>query len=279
MSSTSILVTAAGVIHPMKAAGFFSEWFHLRAILQQYLPDDFLWWRLRVHRDFSTFLSDGQQQSVVNSLRYNPLGRCILQLLAKFGLVAQYQVDDMSVQLHQQRNEDFEQAQPIGAAYVQQMEQDERTDYITPEWRMNMLETTPLHPINEEMLASGAVAVLAEDILAAGAVAILPDDYAEDQADEPPFAALMNAPSVSVTEAVVAFETALDKPVCVSVNEDLLVSDIVQGEICIYCDATWCIPLLTSCSEAAAKTNTQCISSQIRVCVDGERVSLFQNIA
>ena len=64
MSSTSILVTAAGVINPMKAAGFFSEWFHLRAILQQYLPDDFLQWRLHVHRDFLTFLSDGQQQSL-----------------------------------------------------------------------------------------------------------------------------------------------------------------------------------------------------------------------
>ena len=135
MSSTSILVTAAGVVQPMKAIGFFSGWFHLRTILQQYLPNDFLQWRLHVHRDFSTFMSDGQQQSVVNSLRNNPLGRCILKLFAKLGLVAQYQVDDMSLQLDQQRNEDFEQARPIGAAYIQQMEQDERTNYITPEFQ------------------------------------------------------------------------------------------------------------------------------------------------
>ena len=238
MSSTSILVTAAGVIHPMKAAGFFSGWFHLRTILQQYLPNDFLQWRLHVHRDFSTFMSDGQQQSVVNSLRNNPLGRCILKLFAKLGLVAQYQVDDMSLQLDQQRNEDFEQARPIGAAYIQQMEQDERTNYITPEWRLNMLETTPLHPIHEEMLAAGAVSVLMEDILTAGAIAILAEDYAEDQADEIPFEVPMNVPYFSITEAVVAFETELDQPVCVAVTEDSLVCDIVKGEICIDSDAT-----------------------------------------
>ena len=92
----------------MKAAGFFSSWFHLRAILQQYLPDDFLHWRLRVHHDFSMFLSDGQQQNVVNSLRSNPLGRFILKFFAKLGLVAQYQVDDMLLQLDLQRNDDYE---------------------------------------------------------------------------------------------------------------------------------------------------------------------------
>ena len=154
-----------------------------------------------MHRDFSTFLSDGQQQSVVNSLRNNPLGRCILQLFAKLGLVAQYQVDDMSLQLDQQRNVDFEQARPIGAAYIQQMEHDERTNFITPEWRLNMLETTPLHPILEEMLAAGAVSVLMEDILTAGAIAILAEDYAEDQADEIPFEVPMNVPYFSITEA------------------------------------------------------------------------------
>ena len=238
MSSTSILVTAAGVVQPMKAVGFFSGWFHLRTILQQYLPNDFLQWRLHVHRDFSTFMSDGQQQSVVNSLCNNPLGRCILKLFAKLGLVAQYQVDDMSLQLDQQRNEDFEQARPIGAAYIQQMEQDERTNYITPEWRLNMLETTPLHPIHEEMLAAGAVSVLMEDILTAGAIAILAEDYAEDQADEIPFEVPMNVPYFSITEAVVAFETELDQPVCVAVTEDSLVCDIVKGEICIDSDAT-----------------------------------------
>ena len=147
-------------------------------------------------------------------------------------------MDDMSLQLDQQRNVDFEQARPIGAAYIQQMEQDERTNYITPEWRMNMLETTPLHPIHEEMLAAGAVTVLAEDILAAGAIAILVEDYAEDQADELPSVVPMNVPSISVTEAVVAFETALDQPVRVAVTEDSLVCDIVQGEMCICCDAT-----------------------------------------
>ena len=182
-------------------------------------------------------MSDGQQQSVVNSLRNNPLGRCILKLFAKLGLVAQYQVDDMSLQLDQQRNEDFEQARPIGAAYIQQMEQDERTNYITPEWRLNMLETTPLHPIHEEMLAAGAVSVLMEDILTAGAIAILAEDYAEDQADEILFVEPTNVPSFSISEAVVSFETALDQPVCVAVTEDSLVCDIVKGEICIYCDA------------------------------------------
>ena len=50
---------------------------------------------------------------------------------------------------------------------VQQREYDDRTNFITPEWRMNMLEMTALHPINEEILACRAIAVLAEDTLAA----------------------------------------------------------------------------------------------------------------
>ena len=67
-SSASFLVTMAGVVHPMKAVRFFSAWFQLRVILQQYLSNDSLHWCLQVHWDFSIFLSEGQQQNVVNSL-------------------------------------------------------------------------------------------------------------------------------------------------------------------------------------------------------------------
>lgn len=234
-SSTSILVTAAGVVHPMKAAGFFSSWFHLRAILQQYLPDDFLHWRLRVHHDFSMFLSDGQQQNVVNSLRSNPLGRFILQLFAKLGLVAQYQVDDMLLQLDLQRNDDYEQARPMGRSYIQQREYDVRTNFVTPEWRMNMLELKPLHPIHEEMLAARVATNLADDILAVGAVAALAEASSQDQADKLSLLLPTNVPLNSVTEVVVAFEAALDQPMCLNVNDDTLVCDIVRGEKCINC--------------------------------------------
>ena len=215
----------------MKAAGFFSAWFQLRVILQQYLPYDFLHWRLQVHRDFSIFLSEGQQQNVVNSLRNNPLGRCILQLFAKLGLVAQHQVDDMSLQLNLQRNEDYEQARPIGRSYIQQREYDDRTNFITPEWRINMLEMTSLHPIDEENLASRAIAALAEDTLSAAAVHVLAEDVSQDQADELPLVESTSVPSISANKVFVAFETALDQPVCVDVTEDSLVCDIIRGEI------------------------------------------------
>ena len=49
---------------------------------------------------------------------------------------------------------------------------------------------------------------------------------------------LFVVPYFPITEAVVAFETELDQPVYVAVTEDLLVCDIVKGEICIDSDAT-----------------------------------------
>ena len=94
-----------------------------------------------------------------------------------------------------------------------------------------MLEMTALHPINEEILACRAIAVLAEDTLAAAAVYVLAEDFSQDQGDELPLVESTSVPSNSVNKVFVAFEAALDQPVCVAVTEDSLVCDIVRGEI------------------------------------------------
>ena len=78
---------------------------------------------------------------------------------------------------------------------VQQREYDDRTNFITPKWRMNMLEMTALHPINEEILACRAIAVLAEDTLAAAAVYVLAEDFSQDQGDELPLVESTSVPS------------------------------------------------------------------------------------
>ena len=40
-----------------------------------------------------------EQQIVVNNLRHNPMGSLILRLMKLMGMVAGYQIEDMSLQL------------------------------------------------------------------------------------------------------------------------------------------------------------------------------------
>ena len=98
-----------------------------------------------------------------------------------------------------------------------------------------MLELKPLHPIHEEMLAARVATNLADDILAVGVVAALAEASSQDQADKLSLLLPTNVPLNSVTEVVVAFEAALDQPMCLNVDDDTLVCDIVRGEKCINC--------------------------------------------
>ena len=112
-------------IDPLKAMNYFIDLLKWHRTLEQFLPRQFNYWRRRTHRDFSSFMTSYEQQIVVNNLRHNPMGSLILRLMKLMGMVAGYQIEDMSLQLQELHYVDTVSEQsdtrPVGQSYMEQL--------------------------------------------------------------------------------------------------------------------------------------------------------------
>ena len=112
-------------VDPLKATTYFISLMQWHRFLEQFLPRQFIYWRRQAHRDFTSFMTSYEQNLVVNNLRRNPMGKHILRLMKIMGMVAGYQVEDMSLQLQELQYvdavTDVLDARPVGPSYMEQL--------------------------------------------------------------------------------------------------------------------------------------------------------------